>query len=115
MSLRTLFIRVSARALWLGLAALLVAGAANALSISYYLDQTNTTVLTDPDGNLPDGNNYLMITLADDGDDIDVTVTLLSPLTGIKDANFGIHSFFFNSENDLTAGNITGLGDGAST
>jgi hypothetical protein len=102
MRLRTLFIELSAGVLWLGLAALLVAGAANANSISYYLDQTNTTIL-------PDGNNYLMVTLADDGDDILVTVTLLSPFDSIKDDNFGIQSFSFNSTNELSEDNIIGL------
>jgi len=100
---RLLFTAVS-----LGLATLLVAGATNALSISYYLDQTNTTSTTDPDGALPDGTNYLMVTLADNGDDIDVTVEALSPLTDIADANFGIQSFYFNdSTNLLLASEIT--------
>ena len=105
MRLRTLFIRVSARALWLGLAAPLVAGAANAASISYYLDQTNTTLL-------PDGTNYLTITFADSTTapgDIDVTVTLLSPLTSIAGTNFGIQTFSFSSTNALSAANIIGL------
>jgi hypothetical protein len=90
----------------LGGAALLVAGAANAFSISYWLDQTNTTVATDPDGNLPDGPLYLKVTFADNGDDIDVTVDILSPpfcstpsCAGIEydpAANFGLQSFYFN-------------------
>jgi len=89
----------------LGLAALLVAGAANALSESYYLDRTNI------DGYLADGPDYLKVTLADDGTDILVTVEILSPLLDIADANFGIQSFVFNSTNTLTEANIdlTGL------
>lgn len=105
MRLRTLFTGLSAGVLWLGLAALLVAGAANAASISYYLNQTNTTFL-------PDGTNYLTITFADSTaapGDIDVTVTLLSPLTGIAGANFGIQTFSFSSTNTLSAANIIGL------
>ncbi len=109
MHLRPLFTTLL---LALGLAALLVAGAANALSISYYLDQTNTTTATDPDGALPDETNYLKITFADSATvvgDIDVTVTVLSPLTSIADTNFGIQSFAFNSTNTLSSSNIIGL------
>jgi hypothetical protein len=105
MRLRTPFFGLSAGGLSLGLAALLVAGAANALSISYYLDQTNTAFL-------PDGANYLMVTLADSTTapgDIDVTVTLLPPLTGIAGDNFGIQTFSFNSANALHESNIIGL------
>lgn len=109
MRFRMLF---TAPLLALGLAALLVAGAANAASISYYLDQSNTTVLTDPDGVFPDGTNYLTITFADSttaAGDIDVTVALLSPLTSIAGTNFGIQTFSFNSTNTLSAGDIIGL------
>jgi hypothetical protein len=98
MRLRLLFTALS-----LGLAALLVAGAANALSESYYLDQSNI------DGYLADGTNYLKVTLADDGADILVTVELLSPLLaiGAGEDNFGIQAFNFNSTNSLSAGNIS--------
>jgi MYXO-CTERM domain-containing protein len=81
-----------------------LAGSAGAASISYFLDQSN-----DPEGHLADGTNYLKVTLTDDGDDIDVTVELLGPLTSIADANFGIARFMFNSTNVLSAANITGL------
>jgi hypothetical protein len=80
----------------------LVAGAANAASTSYFLNQSN-----DPEVWLPDGTNYLQVTIADGvGGDIDVTVDLLGPLTGIADANFGINAFLFNSTNVLSAANI---------
>jgi hypothetical protein len=80
-----------------------LAGTANAASITYYLDQTN-----DPEGWLPDGTNYAQVTIADNGSDIDFTITLLSPLTSIADANFGIDNFLFNSTNVLSAANIIG-------
>ena len=93
------------RSSWIvgGLLALSVAASANAASISYFLDQSN-----DPEGFLPDGQNYLQVTLTDNGADIDVTVDILGPLTGIADANFGIDQFLFNSTNVLTAANIIG-------
>jgi hypothetical protein len=86
-----------------GLLALVVASSANALSVSYYLDQSN-----DPEGWLPDGTNYAQVTIADNGSDIDVTVTLLSPLTSVAGANFGIADFLFNSTNVLSAADIVG-------
>jgi hypothetical protein len=83
---------------------LCLAGSANAASISYYLNQSN-----DPEGWLPDGTqNYLKVTLSDDGADIDVTVELLGPLTSIADSNFGIDGFLFNSTNVLSATDIVG-------
>jgi hypothetical protein len=107
MRLRLLFTALS-----VGIAAVLVAGAANAASISYFLDQSNTTSVTDPDGVFPDGDNYLTVTFADSGTvlgDIDVTVAVLDPFTGIKGPNFGIQTFSFNSTNSLSASDITGL------
>ena len=91
-------------------AALLLAGPAHATS--YFLDQTNTTASTDPNGALPDGTNYLQVTFTDSLSvvgDIDVTVDILAPLTGIADVSFGLQSFHFNSTNTLSAGDILGL------
>lgn len=83
---------------------LFIAGSANAASISYFLNQSN-----DPEGWLPDGTqNYLSVTLSDNGADIDVVVQLLGPLTSIADTNFGIDQFLFNSTNVLSAANIVG-------
>jgi hypothetical protein len=92
---------------------LLIGGAAHAASMSYFLNQSN-----DPEGWLPDGTNYLQVTIADGvGGDIDVTVDLLAPLTSIAGANFGIQAFLFNSTNVLSAANIVGVpaGWGVST
>jgi hypothetical protein len=91
-------------------AALLLPGTAHANS--YFLDQTNTTSVSDPNGNLPDGTNYLQVTFTDSiavVGDIDVTVHIRAPLTGIADVNFGLQSFHFNSTNTLSAGDIIGL------
>jgi len=91
----------------------LLGGSANAASMSYFLDQSN-----DPEGWLPNGTNYLKVTIADGvGGDIDVTVEILGPLTSIADSNFGIQSFLFNSTNVLSAANILGApaGWGVST
>jgi len=95
------------------LAGLLLAGTAHASS--YFLDQTNTTASTDPNGTLADGTNYLQVTFSDSiavVGDIDVTVDILGPLTGIADVNFGLQSFHFNSTNTLSAGDIIGLPSG---
>jgi hypothetical protein len=107
-----------AKRLLVVIAGLLLAGAANATSISYFLDQTNTQTTNptgsayDPDNALPDGTNYLQVTLADSGSDIVVTVDVLSPPFSsspiVEDANFGIQNFYFNSTNSaLLASEIT--------
>ena len=82
----------------LGLAALALtsAGAVNAASVSYYLNQTNGEPF------LVDGVNYLQVTISDsafglDPNAIRFNVTLLSPLTSIASSNFGIQSFGFNT------------------
>jgi len=82
---------------------LLVSGAGQAASVSYYLDQSNEDVL------LPDGTNYLQVTIADGvGGDIDFTVELLQPLLDIAGVNFGIQSFGFNTTSGTFAGTIGG-------
>lgn len=81
---RTLF-----AVLALSLHAALGAASASAASVSYYLDQSN---------GLPDGTNYLMVTISDgSGGLIDFTVETLSPLSSIAGPNFGIEVFGFNT------------------
>lgn len=82
---------------------LIVSGAVSAASVSYYLDQSNEDVL------LPDGTNYLQVTIADGvGGDIDVTVDILQPLLDIAGVNFGIQSFGFNTTSGTFAGTVSG-------
>lgn len=80
-----------------------VAGTANAASVSYYMDQSNT------EGSWPDGVNYLQVTIFDsiaNPGDIEFLVTPLASLTVSAGANFGIQAFGFNSTQTLTAANI---------
>lgn len=88
-------------------AALLTAGlcgatAANAASVSYFLDQTNTH----PE--LSDGVNYLMVTLDDNtaspivGNDNLITFSVSTvPGAFTEGSNFGIQSFGFNNPTGL--------------
>jgi hypothetical protein len=83
--------------------ALTAAGAANAASVSYYMNQSNT------EGSWPDGINYLQVTIFDsisNPGDIEILVTPLPSLTVSAGANFGIQAFGFNSTQTLTAANI---------
>ncbi len=83
--------------------ALNAAGAANAASISYYMNQSNT------EGSWPDGINYLQVTISDsisNPGDIEILVTPLPSLTVSAGTNFGIQAFGFNSTQALTAANI---------
>lgn len=96
----------------LGALALSVAGAANAASVSYYMNQSNEL-------SLPDGTNYLQVTISDAVFGLDLSairfdVTLLSPLTSIAGANFGIQSFGFNTTLSVPAvlAAVTGLPSG---
>lgn len=79
------------------IAAFLLLGmpAANAASVSYYMNQSNVS-------QLPDGTNYLQVTISDavfglDLNAIRFDVTVLSPLASIATSNFGIQSFGFNT------------------
>ena len=81
----------------------LAAGATNAASVSYYLDQSNT------EGSWPDGVNYLQVTISDsvsNPGDIEFLVTPLATLTISAGSNFGIQAFGFNSTQTLTGANI---------
>lgn len=85
-------------------AVLLLSGAtAQAASISYYLNQSNT------EGTWPDGVNYLQVTIFDsisNPGDIEFLVTPLASLTVNAGSNFGIQRFGFNSVHTLTGANI---------
>lgn len=88
------------------------ANVASAASVSYFLDQSNENLL------LPDGTNYLKVTISDSissPGDIEFLVETLSPLSSIEDTNFGIQSFGFNSTQTLTGTNIVGLPSGWGT
>lgn len=62
---------------------------AHALSVSYFLDQSN---------DLPDGTNYLKVTISDGiAGLIDFKVETLAPLNSIAGSNFGIQAFGFNT------------------
>ncbi|MEO8444590.1 MAG: hypothetical protein ABI567_06260 [Gammaproteobacteria bacterium] len=83
--------------------ALFGGGIANAASVSYYLNQSNT------EGSWPDGVNYLTVKISDsisNPGDIEILVTPLASLTVSAGANFGIQNFGFNSTQTLTAANI---------
>lgn len=83
--------------------ALTAAGAANAASVTYYLNQSNT------EGSWPDNVNYLKVELFDsitNPGDIEFRVTPLATLTVSAGTNFGIQAFGFNSTQTLTAANI---------
>ena len=87
-------------------ATLLMSGAANAASVSYFLNQSNA---------LPDGTPYAQVTIADGADGaIDFTVQVLSALSDIATSNFGIQSFAFNVAPGGSAegASVTGLPDG---
>jgi hypothetical protein len=77
------------------LTCLLSAAPASAATVSYFLDQSNA---------LPDGTNYLMVTVSDDGqaspDTIFFRVEILDPLLSFAASNFGIQRFAFNSTID---------------
>lgn len=71
--------------------------AANAQSVSYYLDQNNIDPVTSTP--LTDGLNYLMVTIDDEGanGDINFTVETLTVLDNISGPNYGIQGFSFNT------------------
>lgn len=86
--------------------AALGASPVHAASVSYYLDQSNA---------LPDGVNYLQVTIADGLDGaIDFLVEIGSALDDIAGDNFGIQKFGFNVADafSVSAANISGLPTG---
>lgn len=74
---------------------------AQAASVSYFLDQSNA---------LPDGTNYLQVTLTENGSGVDFLVDTLDPLNSIAGSNYGIDKFGFNFTSN-TNYTITGLPD----
>jgi hypothetical protein len=65
----------------------------HANTLTFVLDQSNA---------LPDGVDYLTVTLSDDVEgQLDFWVDTLSPLSGIAGENFGIQKFSFNLSPDL--------------
>lgn len=87
------------------MSALCLAGPAQAATISYYLDQSNNAAL-------PDGNNYLKVTIADGVDgSIDFTVEAQPALLAQTGGHFGIRAFAFNTSyaQFLTDAEIVGL------
>jgi len=105
-------IRISSLQVAFAALALCFAGLANAASITYYLNQSNTESIW------PDGNDYLSVTIFDsfsNPGDIEFLVTPLAPLTISAGPNFGVQSFCFNSTQSLTAANIVGAPVGWTT
>ena len=97
---RSMKVAASGVLLWIALA---MAPGARAASVSYFLDQSNA---------LPDGNDYLKVTIDDEGSAgaINFTVDVLSALT--PGSNFGIQKFSFNGSH-LSASNIVFTGASA--
>lgn len=76
---------------------------ATAASVSYLLDQSNA---------LPDGVDYLQVTISDSDiveGDIDFLVEVISDALPEPGDNFGMQSFYLNAEDGIyvSAGNIT--------
>lgn len=87
----------------LALFGLTLSGMAHAVSVSYYLDQTNST-------SLPDGTNYLQVTISSaTAGTADFTVTPIYPF--VPGTNYGLQAFGFNFSganlNSITASNFT--------
>jgi len=84
--------------------ALMLSGPANAASVSYFLDQSNR---------LPDGANYLKVTIDDQGlaGAINFTLDPFDTLSDLSKCKLGIVRFGFNGD-ELDKSNITGLPDG---
>ena len=89
-------------------AASVCGSAAQAASISYYMDQSNT------EGTWPDGVNYLQVTISDSilfPGDIEFLVTPLSSLTSTAGPNFGLQKFGFNTTGAANALTPSGIID----
>jgi len=83
--------------------ALMLSGPANAASVSYFLDQSN---------HLPDGTNYLKVTIDDQGlaGAINFTLQPFDSLSDLSKCTLGIGRFGFNGT-ELDKSNIIGLPD----
>ena len=78
---------------------------AQAATVAYYLDQSNA---------LPDGVNYLKVTISDSSTnlgDIDLRVDVLTSNFPTPGSNFGMQAFSFNFDNSLSvsSSNITNI------
>jgi hypothetical protein len=82
-------------------AVFLLSSAAQAAAVSYFLDQSNA---------LPDGTNYLRVTLTETGSGVDFLVQTLDSLNNLAGKNFGIDKFGLNFTRN-TDYEITGLPD----
>lgn len=86
----------------LSVIAALSSAPAHALSVSYYLDQSNINAAP-----YLDGQNFLQVTISDNvNGDIDFVVQTLAPLSGNAGTNYGIQSFGFNSALGISSANI---------
>jgi hypothetical protein len=75
-------------------------------SLSVGVRANTLTFVLDESNALPDGVDYLSVTLSDDVEgQLDFWVDTLSPLSGIAGENFGIQKFAFNLSPDLYSGN----------
>ena len=75
-------------------ASFVIGGTANAASMSWFMDQSNA---------LPDGVNYLTVTIDDEGAAGDINFTVeVNVAAFTPDDNFGMQSFFFNFDNSLS-------------
>ena len=76
-----------------------------AMSVSYYLDQSNINASP-----YLDGQNFLQVTISDNvNGNIDFLVQTLAPLSSHTGSNYGIDSFGFNTALSVSSANITGL------
>lgn len=88
-----------------GVLAAFASAPAFAVSVSYYLDQSNINASP-----YPDGQNYLQVTISDNvNGNIDFLVQTLAPLSSYAGSNYGIDAFGFNTALSISLANITGL------
>ena len=75
---------------------------ASAMSVSYYLDQSNINASP-----YLDGQNFLQVTISDNiNGNIDFVVQTLAPLSSNAGTNYGIDSFGFNTALSVSLANI---------
>ena len=75
---------------------------ASAVSVSYYLDQSNINASP-----YLDGQNFLQVTISDNiNGNIDFVVQTLAPLSSNAGTNYGIDSFGFNTALSVSLANI---------
>lgn len=86
----------------LSVIAALSSAPAHALSVSYYLDQSNINAAP-----YLDGQNFLQVTISDNvNGNIDFVVQTLAPLSSNAGTNYGIDSFGFNTLQSVLLANI---------